>query len=677
MAVHLATFSDESVPVALGVVLAWSGDPSPDLSVYLVAHDPGGHQRESKDISYRLTLLKRWLHARRRTCQLITDHLGQLGEVARRIEELADNDQPSIVNITGGTKALSIAALEGALRALAKQRKVTVLTFNPHDPSGLSTYYVENASEGDGPQPLTERLSSEEYVRLHVDLDGVNGRYRARAATEADPWATPFSLIVEIRGKHWAVAEQAGRLYVLPEGSQRWTSQMLRHLYLARQLGGSLAVPIYRLETGATNDKHVQRARALEGAVLLPGEKPDDAIRGYLAGRTAGVSGPVPTDVKPPSGKEVLVCLVGEQPMPALVSCCGRRWSQVYLLASRQLPLAARRLSRWVEGKGVPVQVLLDLDPAEPKAAGTAIRSILDRCSGANVRLNINGGTTAMVAEAYRAARDADGMVLEYVHGDRITEIVPRRLTEKGAGPVRLTADLDEVLALHGVKFHKVPNTRVSRIDELYEAACRYQAQRTRPATHSPQGSEIALAAGVDRGDFRRLWQRYFPSHPCPTGRALEYIVYCDLERSLARRPAAEAVCMPGGWTLKRLRWDERTEREEPAHDACDADVVVLCRGQLLLVEAKQSLATALSDDNVEDVVQFVRSQSFGGHYAKALIVAEEEGDLTDYGADLEGWAGSRNPAFAVRGTVTRPDLVYKFPGDLRKLFRDWGWLGT
>ncbi len=503
MSVYVATFGRDPAPVALGLdwALGLSRRMSSPITKILLISESSRVQN-----SRRTNKLKEFLKdmtPKLDAGRVPVDSLlcespgGKLSprfsdwskDIAAKLEGLGDT--PIYINLTGGSKMLSLAALEAA-RA---EKNAYVFVANGYDPGGLSATLVQTPLAQERTIPSAKGLSKEDYVKLYRhDLD-------------SEKVDEKFGAAVKVAGRYYKTYEHQGRLFVISTVAVphvKPTPMMQQHRQHTEQLGGTLAVPLFQAmsEQDYRKEKERERSNATEnqirqgyqnylrtkqkraqrlGGSLIRGDCRDEqvlntAIQDALKSWTESSQSDQlkKQDVAAPSGQRTLISLVGDQPIPTLVSFFAHKLDQVYLVTSPQKIVTAKRLKVFLEGlEGkVKVQILPDAGPGSAESTKSIVASIVEKCGNKEMFLNLNGGTTLMAIGAYQAKGQA---VAEYVNLDRIFQLM-----DHGANgeKVRLDLNVDAFLRVHGFRLKASPHSNMELDEKLYKLAIDYLRER-------------------------------------------------------------------------------------------------------------------------------------------------------------------------------------------------------
>lgn len=329
---------------------------------------------------------------------------------------------------------------------------------------------------------------------------------------------------------------------------------------------------------------------------------------------------------------EVLVCVLGAQPMPAIVAAlCGQPQTIVLLTTVPLVPVAGR-VHHFLKARGLNVSVAL-IDEIKPKHFREYMQRICARLAPQQkLRLNISGGTKAMALNAFLGTDVTAERTVEYTQGHSIITLRPERLT-----PVRVpvTMSFKERLNLLGLGADEAQlRAHTFRKQRVFSEARRLVKARSGPGFDAALEGLRAAWTGNDlpaslmhdtelqaRRDEKESGLRAYKSRWA--GFSFELMVYAALVHALkANQPGGPRAAM--GVEVQLLSWkgDAEAGQDVPRSGTYkrEADVLLEVEGSIVLVEAKLSLMRGIGDAQEHlDAVEL--AQRLGGRYTHTAIV--------------------------------------------------------
>lgn len=608
----IATVGNDSLPVMTG--LAWALRQGRSYQQVLLLEDNPDDQRWAEQRQR----LHRWIRG-----QCPDSGLGQVNAGRLHAELQALNIQHVTANVTGGSKLLALRAAQD-IQSGPWQSEVFVVDAHT---APRTLIRQPQAATPAAPLHLREVLGVYAPDARIVPQEGPAALLRAFREALPVPAAPE---LIRWQGHTYAAALIGSVLHVLwvqgpsDRHLENCADQHSLRAFRQRvlQLGGQLArgyVP--NVDTFPPGDREQSQLSALRtrqaglSRTLKLTQVPTP---------TAAITAAVPLPAFPPAqpARHVLLSVLGEQPMPTLRDLERLRAAgtleQVELLVTGHpaVRATARRIASWGDRHGVRVYAR-PVDAADPTSVTSAVRAAL---KAQHVTLNLTGGTKGMALAALEAANDHPNVTLTVTHGRQVQQLGGQLLSTP---PLRTS--LEDLLALHGVR----PNTSLARPPVLSEL------ERAARCLLRDEGNEA---------QFTELVRRTLNGVSGAVGRgfALEYVAYAALKRAY---PNADAAL---GAKIHPVTFQGRQEQavtgsSEHEQLSKEVDVLAAVNGELIAVEAKWRLDTALTRD-----LEHLDSGQFGwdlGRFAHVAIVSvefrEDKMKVPAAAAQREGWKQS------------------------------------
>lgn len=586
--------------------------------------------------------------------------------------------QDTLVNVTGGTKELALRVADVALR-----EGCTVFATDAHHHNHrihfLSDRPSEVLSSGLGVRDAW-KLSVAPAYDLDGELGGDEGDVLKRHATR---WSGAHVFILDGARKERELSTETDQFAALSMQNERVSVLSLS--------------PIRDRSAARTFAEFVRRSFGEAARVAWDHSSLRHQDLGYVAtlGEVLNTELPVkplpaPLDLPPlPALRgDVLVCVVGHQPMPAVVAALHGQPTTVILLTTRDQTAVVGRIRTFLQRRGVNVQVSLldEYKPAHFRQYMEDLSSHID--DNASLRLNISGGTKAMALNAFLGMNVAANRTVEYTRGQSVVVLRPDILA-----PVVVPTGLSlkERLNLFGLdasdqqlRTHQFRNARVQRsarhlIQQKVGPGFDAALEQFKAAWHEnqlPAGlletaetqARIASRQGPKpMQDYANRWR----------GFAFEAAVYAELVKvTRANQPGRPTAVMGVEVQLQQWHGDAQTGHDARKASASryerEADALLEVDGNILLVEAKLGLMRGIREAQEHlDAVEL--AQRLGGRYTHTMIVGAQLPDVSKLKADDQAlWnavlAGSRlDGAYSLHvlstGSTPLPDGVWHWNG--------------
>jgi hypothetical protein len=602
---YVASLGNDPAPIMVGFLLSRFLQQNTVWDVRLVSE-----QSERELIEARRKRLEDWLMAQGARSVIWIKATSLENSARAATEALATSDPLVFVNVTGGTKLLSLELWNAASLVV----KANVFSLNVHgNGNALLLSPVQKSLE------VFPRLTIEDYLSVykpdHANLQPLTTEETAllKKFHQKDDFVA-----LEYRTQRFAVRMNKDRLelFYLKEIAATGNRQdfMIPREY-ASEIGGD-AVSVFALidfqkfdqqrKSNRLEQAKAHRVKVLE--VNIVHHTPKAPVASELPFSLTNWTQPNST---------TLVVLSSGQMLPALVTLSNHpEITHVVILSTDDKRVEAGRFRSLLEQSKQKVRILTGLSPDQPNRILEATQEVLNELQG-QVVINLNGGTTAMMLALWAAIcphLHSGRVQVEYVEDTNV--LVLKNKTWERIPDVTITASIQQQIQLNGVRLqpHGLRFDMWLRLNARVAADQNDQASNLHPILEAFQKRFDQLHP---HARIRRVQGT--------SGKAHEYLVWCELIEHL-NTPEFEVI--PGGH-LYDQQWQGNAsagaDTDINANICSEVDAIVRYRGKLFLVEVKPSLKKAIEHNlqGREHLNLPIIANRAGGRFARGLLVVK------------------------------------------------------